>query len=175
MKIHIKWHAKTLRITSEKVKGLTEFATCVSKLCKCLLSIYLLSYLTIDSKSSPFAYSCVYIPLFPCKSCKYELYKHYILLVLLVRCTYCISIRVTYKLPKHYSGIWFVEKYDPLVQQFPKAQVGQWTLPWVNVLWLKVAEFSKILVNIFQERTSNKSAKNKSELNYHLSIIDTIP
>lgn len=27
MKIHIKWHAKTLRITLEKAEGLTEFVT----------------------------------------------------------------------------------------------------------------------------------------------------
>ena len=44
-----KWHAKTLRITLEKAEGLTEFATCVSKLCKCLLSIYLLSHLRLSA------------------------------------------------------------------------------------------------------------------------------
>lgn len=49
MKIHIKWHATSLRITLEKAEGLTEFTTCLSKLCKCLLSIYLLSHLRLSA------------------------------------------------------------------------------------------------------------------------------
>lgn len=49
MKVHVKWHAKTLRITLEKAEGLREFTTCVLKLCNCLLSIYLLSHLRLSA------------------------------------------------------------------------------------------------------------------------------